>query len=215
MKYVTILKDVKITRKMVWVTKRHCAETGGVQDQPRSGRPNSARTHKLRPKVRTNPKRSIMKLATELKVSEGTMQRAVHRDLKLNQVDYLNLLKKDVLPWCQGQYGKGSYTFTQDKAPSHTARCVQKWCRDNFPSFWSKEMWSPSSPDCNPMDFSLWSILQSKVCNVYHVYVSVDHLNAHLIKEREKIDEDTMRTTCRAAHSRLKAVVASNGDHVE
>ena len=31
--------------------------------------------------------------------------------------------------------------------------------------FWLKELKPPSSPDLNPMDFAIWSILESKACS--------------------------------------------------
>jgi hypothetical protein len=35
---------------------------------------------------------------------------------------------------------------------------------DIFPGFWGKDMWPPSSPDFNPMDFGIWNILETKAC---------------------------------------------------
>ena len=32
-------------------------------------------------------------------------------------------------------------------------RNIQMWCKDNLAFFWDKEMWPPSSPDINPLDF--------------------------------------------------------------
>ena len=48
----------------------------------------------------------------------------------------------------------------QDGAPSHTSRKTQHWCQRHFPRFWSKEIWPLASPDLNPMDFSVWSLLE-------------------------------------------------------
>ena len=49
------------------------------------------------------------------------------------------------------------YIWQQDGAPAHTAKKVQDWCEANLPHFWSKDVWPPSSPDLNPLDFFVWS----------------------------------------------------------
>ena len=51
---------------------------------------------------------------------------------------------------------------------SHTANLVQEWCKENMAGFWSKELWPPSSPDLNPIDFAIWSNLESKACSSNH-----------------------------------------------
>ena len=48
------------------------------------------------------------------------------------------------------------FTIQQDGAPSYK---TQAWCKDDFLRFWSKE--SPLSPDLNPMDLSVWSMLET------------------------------------------------------
>ena len=61
------------------------------------------------------------------------------------------------------------WIFQQDGAPAHTANITQAWCRDHLPRFWPKEKWPPCSPDLNPMDFSVWSIFETKIrSKVYH-----------------------------------------------
>lgn len=79
----------------------------------------------------------------------------VPEGVKVNQVTYLEMLDKQVLPWLKNEYGDEVFTFMQDGAPAHTAKKVQDWCRKNFPDFWDKLMWPPSSPDLNVMDFAM------------------------------------------------------------
>ena len=49
---------------------------------------------------------------------------------------------------------------------------VQEWCYKNMASFWTKELWPPSSTDLNPMDIAVWSILESNACSSYHPSVT-------------------------------------------
>jgi hypothetical protein len=38
-----------------------------------------------------------------------------------------------------------------------------KWCRDNLPFFCEKEIWPPSSPDCNLMGYFVWGVSERDV----------------------------------------------------
>ena len=76
----------------------------------------------------------------------------VHVGVKINSHKYKSMLEEDIVPWLQNHYGD---IFMQDGAPAHTAPLVQEFYSEVFLSFWSKEMWPPSSPDLNPMDFSV------------------------------------------------------------
>ena len=86
----------------------------------------------------------------------------IEEGVKVNSHVYLNMLEEKVLPWLTESFGD-DFIFTQDGAPAHTANVTQQWCKDHFPGFWDKQMWPPSSPDINPMDFAIWSILESDV----------------------------------------------------
>ena len=92
----------------------------------------------------------------------------VEDGVKVNQHVYLDMLKNRVLPWINSLPGNQAVTLQQDGATAHTAKMVHAWCKDNFKSFWPKELWPPSSPDLNPMDFGIWSILERRACAVSH-----------------------------------------------
>jgi len=51
----------------------------------------------------------------------------------------------------------------QDSAPSHRTKATQNFLRDNTPDFISSQEWTPHSPDLNPLDYSVWDILQQLV----------------------------------------------------
>lgn len=81
---------------------------------------------------------------------------------------YIDLLKSKVLPWIKRELRGDEYVFQQDGAPAHTAKKTQDFLRANFQSFWGKEVWPPSSPDLNPLDFSIWGVLEAKACRTPH-----------------------------------------------
>ena len=99
----------------------------------------------------------------------------------------------------------------------YLTQILAKWqlafLKENFDEFWSKEMWPPSSPDANPMDYSVQSILETKVC--HKNYSSVPTLTKALKREWNKISADEIRKICASAPKRLKAIADKVGGHVE
>ncbi|QQP49253.1 Putative dde superfamily endonuclease [Caligus rogercresseyi] len=79
----------------------------------------------------------------------------VPEGVKINKEVYLSMLNDQVLPWIKAKYGETFFTFQQDSAPAHGSKLVQEWCKQNFPAFWDKFTWPPSSPDLNVLDFSM------------------------------------------------------------
>ena len=65
-----------------------------------------------------------------------------------------------LLPDCRRLYLDNDFIFMQDSTPSHRAKATQNFLRDNTPNFISSEEWTPHSPDLNPLDYSVWDILQ-------------------------------------------------------
>ena len=113
----------------------------------------------------------------------------------------------------QGMFEGGSFVFQQDCAPAHTSKDTQSWLQDNFPGFISKEEWSLYSPDLNPMDYSVWSILETNACSDSHT--SINSLKRKLCQEWEKIPQETLRATIEALSGRLKRVIQSKGGYIE
>ena len=79
--------------------------------------------------------------------------------LKINTEVYIDVLSNVVKPWMDGVARGRPYVWQQDGAPAHNANRTQDWCRANLPHFWEKEVWPPSSPDVNPLDFYVWGAL--------------------------------------------------------
>ena len=92
-------------------------------------------------------------------------------------------------------------------------RVTQAWCKSNFEAFWDKDTWPPSSPDCNPMDFSVKSILERKV-GVKN-YPNMAALIKALKAAWEEIDSDTVRRKCKETKERFKTLVTNKGHYVE
>jgi len=55
------------------------------------------------------------------------------------------------------------YVFQQDGAPAHRSRDTVIMLQRETPEFIPPEMWPPNSPDLNPVDYSIWGMLQDRV----------------------------------------------------
>jgi transposase len=138
----------------------------------------------------------------------------VEEGTKVNQEVYLrDVLQAVVLPWSRAHFRNRRWTFQQDSAPAHRATNVQQWCKSNFPGFISAREWPPYSPDLNPMDYSVWSILEARACAKPHRTVAA--LKASLVREWEKISVDEVRKIVENFQTRLEACIQADGGHFE
>ena len=74
------------------------------------------------------------------------------------------MLKEQLVPWINPTFKESGITLQQDGATANTANLVKEWCNKNMVGFWTKEFWPPFSPELNPMDIAVWSILESNAC---------------------------------------------------
>ncbi|QQP50491.1 Uncharacterized protein FKW44_011505, partial [Caligus rogercresseyi] len=68
---------------------------------------------------------------------------------------------------------------------------------------WSKEMWPPSSPDCNPLDYYVWGVLERESNKRAHNSVVANMNREHLVN------------ACRRFRSRLEVVIEADGERLE
>lgn len=138
----------------------------------------------------------------------------VEQGAKINAKCYIENILTPMLESAKDHFGNDTlWTFQQDGATSHTANVTQNWCHDHLPRFWSKEMWPPCSPDVNPMDFSVWSILESKACGKFHR--SVDDLKRSLQRSWKEISQEQLRAAVGGVRRRFEAVIKNKGGHFE
>lgn len=133
----------------------------------------------------------------------------VPEGIKVNGENYLDILQQELQPWAQKHFRNKVWTFQQDGAPAHKARKVQQWCAQNFPGFINFNQWPPSSPDLNPMDYSVWSVLESKACKKNHS--SIDALKKSLEKAWNELDVSYLSATIEDFPRRLQECIAAKG----
>ena len=118
----------------------------------------------------------------------------VKEGVKVNTDSYVNDILTPALASMKEKFKNKSFTFQQDGAPSHTSKKTQKWCEEHFPSFWTKDLWPPSLPNLNPMDFCVWGILEKEACSSPHN--NLEDLRASLKQAWEKIPQDALHAAC-------------------
>lgn len=138
----------------------------------------------------------------------------VEKGVKIDAVYYREqVLKNGLLPWTQKVFGNRHWVFQQDSAPAHKAKTTQQWLENNVPEFIRSSEWPPCSPDLNPLDFGLWSILESNACRVRHR--NIDELKQALSESWDKIPQSVIANSCNAFFKRLSLVIKNKGNHIE
>ncbi len=117
----------------------------------------------------------------------------------------------------RGKEGISRCVLMQDGAPAHTSRSTQAFLEEHVGknNFWSKLLWPPSSPDCNPLDYSFWNELATAV-----TAVSVPPNRQELIRRLEQVwhqvlTPEYVQKTCSSAWERLRRVRAARGGYIE
>lgn len=134
-------------------------------------------------------------------------------EVKINEQIYRDkILRPELIPWARKTFGSEHWTFQQDSAPSHKANGTQNWLRSNVPVLIDRDMWPPSSPDLNPLDYCIWGIIQAQACSKKHT--SLESLKLSLTREWNRLSEDVIRAACTSFRKRLKLVVKAKGGHI-
>ena len=106
------------------------------------------------------------------------------------------------------------FVFMQDSAPSHSAKATQNFLRDNTPDFISSQEWTPHSPDLNPLDYSVWDILQELVYEGRREpFANLKDLQ-NVIRDNWH-DDETVRKAILQWKMRLAAVTKQNGGPIQ
>jgi hypothetical protein len=101
------------------------------------------------------------------------------------------------------------YVFQQDGAPAHNSKMSQGWCAANLSKFWPKEIWPPSSPECNPLDYYVWIVCEWDVNKAPHNAAA--SLMAKITEVMANLPRTTVAKACKRFQPRIKAVEKAGG----
>ena len=156
---------------------------------------------------------SVMVLGVVLSEGDVMPPHFFDEGLRIAAKDYIQVLETIVKPWMDQVANGREYVFQQDSAPAHKARITQAWCYQNLPHQWSPDLWPPSSPDCNPLDYFVWGVLERIVNS--RAYNTKQELREAIHTAMTTMDKKELAKACAAFRRRLEAVVAAEGAHIE
>jgi hypothetical protein len=108
------------------------------------------------------------------------------------------------------------YIFQQDGARAHTSNHTKDYLAEKLPStasFLHPDDWPPHSPDLNPMDYGVWSLLQQRLFQVK--IRDVSHLCDRLGEIWAEITQDEIDNIIKSFRKRVKACIAAEGHRFE
>ena len=133
--------------------------------------------------------------------------------LRVNAEAYISAMDSHVKPWIESIAGDRHYVFQQDGAPAHNANKTQQWLKENLKEFWPKNIWPPSSPDCNPCDYFLWGVCEREVNK--HPHNTKDSLKTKITEVLANLEKTMVTHACRRFRTRIERVVEAEGDFIE
>ena len=98
-------------------------------------------------------------------------------------------------------------------AAQNTAKSSQNRLKANLKDQWSKEIWPPSSKECNPSDHFMWSEVEREVNR--HPHNTLASLRSKVSEEMADMDRKVVIRACKKFRSRIEAVVEASGDFIE
>jgi len=105
------------------------------------------------------------------------------------------------------------WIFQQDSAPAHKARVIQNWLDQKVPEYISVADWPASSPDLNPLDYSLWTELENRACSKRHT--SLEMLKKSIVDAAKNLPMEVVRAAIDDYPTRLRACYKAKGGHFE
>ncbi|KAF2365812.1 hypothetical protein FHG87_003432 [Trinorchestia longiramus] len=112
--------------------------------------------------------------------------------VKLNSERYISLiLESKLLPWATEHFSGFTMESSTEFSTITWPQRNPTWIQRNIPSFTSKSILSARSLDLNPLDFSVWFILEASVLVTPHT--SLESLKAKLLRKWEVIPQEQIR----------------------
>ena len=131
---------------------------------------------------------------------------------RLGANGYIEALRDTLIPWMKEvahNRGDVPFIFQQDSAPARRAKKNQAFLKEEGVKFWTPQQWPPNSPDLNPLDYAIWSIVQQGACQDRPP--SVAALKRRVSAFWRRMDPAKIRAVCRRFRPRLEQCVKSKG----
>jgi transposase len=103
--------------------------------------------------------------------------------------------------------------FPTRQCAAHRAFETVNFLRRETPALIPPAFWPPNSPDLNPVDYKIWSVLQDRVYRTR--ILNVEHLKQRLVEEWAQFDQKIIDGAVKQWRQRLRACVRAEGGHFE
>ncbi|KAI6646993.1 hypothetical protein LOD99_8992 [Oopsacas minuta] len=103
--------------------------------------------------------------------------------------------------------------FTVEEASNRQNERTLASRSQDIPDCINKDEWPPSSPDLNPLDYSVWANLESRACAKSHK--SLESLKVNLLSEWQKIPQEELRKAVHQFRGRITSVSHKKGGYIE
>ncbi len=151
----------------------------------------------------------IMFLGTVSSCGKVTPLIWVEKGIKIDANAYVNILQHKIKPWLNANFEPNTFLWQQDGAMAHTAAMAQEFlCKVGW-DFWAKSEWPPSSPDCAPLDYSIWDRVAGVACR--EDVPNIHTLKCWVNKAWHNLGANYVRRVCRGFRHRLEAVINAEG----
>uniref|UniRef100_A0A3B5RBS0 Paired domain-containing protein n=1 Tax=Xiphophorus maculatus TaxID=8083 RepID=A0A3B5RBS0_XIPMA len=130
------------------------------------------------------------------------------KNTAMNKEWYQNVLREQLLPTVQKQFGDEQWLFQHDGAPCHKAKVISNWLREQNIEILGP--WPGNSPDLNPIE-NLWSIIKRRVDK--RKPRNSDKMQALIVQEWTAISQDLVQKLIESMPGRIAEVLKKRGQH--
>ena len=89
---------------------------------------------------------------------------------------------------------------------------TQEWLSDHFHDHVTPNMWPPSSPDLNPIDFYVWGVVERQTNRRPHP--NRDSLKSAISEEMKHMSQERVIRACSLLRGCLEAVIEAEGGFI-
>ena len=136
--------------------------------------------------------RSMRSLSQDMNISRTTWERWCRR---MDQIAEISIISS-------GMEGN----------PSHNRRRTQDWLKKNPTEVCKKEIWPPSSPYCNPVEYFAWGVYELRVRE--NPDQKIKDLISLIREVIGSLAKNTMTKSCKRFRSRIEAVIAADDNFI-
>jgi len=134
--------------------------------------------------------------------------------VKINGVYYHDVvLRQMLLSDIRAASGSEFFVFQQVSVPSHRVKDTAALLDQDTPDFIPPALWPHNSPKLNPVDYTVWSVLQERV---YRIKTSdVDELKRRINSEWATLSHAVIERAVGEWRQRLHACLRAGGGYFE